>query len=175
MTNLLMELNVYGDIFRGKMIRKAKLGDIDSIAYIISTVWKDAYKGVIDDDFINGRTVESMIAILKNIFHDMLFFVFEEENIVKGVVSGKNINLNSCEIIQLYVGLEFQGNNIGTELLNYMKLYYKDKGCKNMIIWTLKNIRNNGFYRKNGGEVAEEKELEIGNKKYSGIGFTYKL
>ena len=44
-----------------------------------------------------------------------------------------------------------------------------------MIIWTLKNARNNTFYKNNGGIIFEDKDLEIGNKKYSGIGFEYDL
>ena len=101
--------------------------------------------------------------------------MYEENNIVKGFISGKIHNNKNCEIIQLYVGLKFQGKNIGTELLNYMKINFKNRSCIKITIWTLKNIRNNSFYIKNGGKVFEEKDLEIGNMKYPGIGFIIEL
>jgi len=158
-----------------KDIRKAVFGDIEKIANIISVVWREAYRGIIEENFLEERTVEKMISNVKNSFQEREYFVYEENNIVKGFISGKIHNNENCEIIQLYVGLEFQGKNIGTELLNYMKIHFKYRSCTKMTIWTLKNIRNNSFYVKNGGKVFEEKDLEIGDKKYPGIGFIIEL
>jgi len=158
-----------------KNIRKAVFNDIEKIANIISVVWRDAYKGIIEEKFLKERTVEKMIYNVRNAFQEREYFVYEENNIVKGFISGKIHNNENCEIIQLYVGLEFQGKNIGTELLNYMKILFKSRSCTKMTVWTLKNIRNNTFYLKNGGKVFEEKDLEIGNKKYPGIGFMIEL
>ena len=158
------------------MIRKANDSDVQSIAYINSTVWQTSYKGVIDDDFLKKRTVESRINVFENVVKKENIYVFEENNIIKGFISGKIIrNKYNCEIIGLYIGLKYQGKNIGTKLLEYMKEYYKNNGCKNMIIWTIKNLRNNEFYRKHGGKIKEEKELEYGDKKYPGIGFVFEL
>jgi N-acetylglutamate synthase-like GNAT family acetyltransferase len=157
------------------MIREARHNDIKSMGTIISTVWQDAYKGVIEENTLKERTIERMIKNVNNAFHERDFFVFEENNIIKGIISGKNIDNINCEIGQLYVCVEFQGMNIGTRLLEYMKKYYKTHGCKNMIIWTIKNLRNNEFYRKNNCTGIEEKEIEIGGFKYPGIGFKYIL
>jgi hypothetical protein len=44
-----------------------------------------------------------------------------------------------------------------------------------MIIWTLLGAKNNDFYRKHGGIQKENKEIEIGTVKYSGIGFSFNL
>ena len=158
------------------MIRKANDSDVHSIAYINSSVWQTSYKGVIDDDFLKKRTVESRINVFENIVKNENIYVFEENNIIKGFISGKIIREKyDCEIIGLYIGLEYQGKNIGTKLLEYMKEYYKNNGCENMIIWTIKNLRNNEFYKKHGGKIKEEKELEYEDRKYPGIGFVFEL
>ena len=160
------------------MIREANDRDIQSIAYINSTVWQTSYKGIIDDDFLKKRTVEKRVNVFKSILEtqEENIFVFEDNNIVKGFVGGKKIQSKyDCEIIGLYVGVEYQGENIGTKLLDYMKVYYKNKNCKNMIIWTIKGLKNNEFYKKCGGKIKEEKEFEFGNKKYPGIGFVFEL
>jgi GNAT superfamily N-acetyltransferase len=160
----------------GNVIREANDGDVQSIAYINSTVWQMVYKGTIDDDFLEKRTVENRINFFKNAVKNENVYIFEENNIIKGFVNGKTTSDKyDCEIIGLYVMLEYQGKNIGTKLLDHMKLYYRDRGCKNMIIWTIKNLRNNDFYKKHGGIIKEERELEFGNRKYPGIGFVFEL
>jgi N-acetylglutamate synthase-like GNAT family acetyltransferase len=157
------------------MIREANTNDIESMVSIMLPAYKDAFKGIIDNNILENKTTEIQIGKLNKTFYEWLYFVFEENEVIKGVVSGKIHDNNSCEIIQLYVGIEYQGKNIGKKLLEYMKLYFKNKNCNKMIIWTLKNARNNTFYRNNGGIIFEEKDLEIGNKKYPGIGFEYDL
>ena len=160
------------------MIRAANTGDANSIACIISTVWREAYRGVIDEDFLKNRTPEKVKHNLNNVLNNKTedFYVYEEDGIVKGFIAGRiNMDKYDSEVTRLYVGLEYQGRNIGTELLEYMKKYYKSRDCKNIIIWTIKNLKNNTFYVKNKGKVEEEKELEIGGKKYPGIGFLFIL
>jgi len=158
------------------VIRKANDNDVESIAHINSTVWQISYKGAIDNNFIEKRTVEKCINIFRNVVKTEDIYVFEESNVIKGFASGKTTNDKyDCEILALYVGLEHQGGKIGTKLLEHMKLYYKNKTCKDMVIWTIKGLRNNGFYKKHGGKIKEEKELELGDRKYPGIGFVFKL
>jgi ribosomal protein S18 acetylase RimI-like enzyme len=162
------------------MIRQANANDLEIMAKITTNAWKINYKGIIDDDYLEKRTVENFIKTRKETQwienKNINTFLYEEKNIIKGFVSGyKNNGKYDCEIQGLYVGVEYQGKGIGTKLLDYMKKYFKDDGCKNMIIWTIQNLKNNIFYKRHGGKIKEEKEFDFGGKKYSGIGFVFEL
>jgi N-acetylglutamate synthase-like GNAT family acetyltransferase len=159
------------------MIRRARISDLEKMAEINTNAWKINYKGIIDDDFLQTRTTETFIKrrMESNWLENTKTFVYEEDNIVKGFVSGENEKKNNCEIGALYVGPEYQGQGIGTKLLEYMKKYYKNVGYKKLIIWTIKGLQNNKFYEKHGEEINEEKEYNYGEKKYQGIGFVFDL
>ena len=101
--------------------------------------------------------------------------MYEENNLIKGFVSGKKNEKYDCEIVSIYVDPQYQNQGIGKKLLEHEKMYFKNTGCKKMIIWTIKGFQNNKFYEKNGGIIKEKKEIEYGNKKYPGIGFVFKL
>jgi N-acetylglutamate synthase-like GNAT family acetyltransferase len=162
------------------MIREANVNDIETIAQINTNVWKTNYKGIIDDDYLKKRTVEEFMKKEKetNLIEDnnKNTFVCEENNVIKGFIIGYKIDKKrDCEIMALYVDVKYQRKGIGTKLIEYMKRYYKENECKKMTIWTLRNLENNTFYRKLGGEIKEEKELNFGNKNYKGIGFIFEL
>ena len=168
------------------MIRQAAVGDLEAMAEINVTAWKTNYRGIIDDDFLWQRAVEDFIKKRKEsnwiTDNEINIFVYEENNTIAGFVSGhKNTGKYDCEekydceIKGLYVRVEYQGKGTGTKLLEFMKAQFKDAGCKNMIIWTIRNLENNNFYKKNGGEIKEEKAYELGGKKYPGTGFVFEL
>jgi len=162
------------------MIRKANKNDLERISEITSNAWMLNYKGIIDNDFLKTRTVESLIKRgletkwLENNGIDT--FIFEENNFIKGFISGNEYDQNDyCEIGRLYIDPEYQGEGIGTKLLIYMKEFYKNNRFKKMVIWTIKGLPNNYFYNKFGEILQEEKEYIYGDKKYSGIGFIINL
>ena len=162
------------------MIRKAEPGDLRAIAEININAWKINYRGIIDDDFLNTRSVENFIQKRKedNWFGDSEnnSFVYEENATVKGFTSGNRKNkMYDCETTGLYVGVPYQGKGIGTKLLDFMKDHYRKTSCKNMVIWTIRGLPNNGFYLKNGGVIKESGEHEWGGKKYPIIGFVFSL
>lgn len=46
-------------------IRKAKLNDIESIAIIKVMGWQIAYRGIVDDEYLNSMSISEQIEILK--------------------------------------------------------------------------------------------------------------
>jgi GNAT superfamily N-acetyltransferase len=162
------------------MIRKASVNDLKSLAEINTNAWQINYRNIIEDDFLKIRTVELFIQKrtesrwLENV--EINTFVYEENNCVKGFISGRKlVEKYDCEIEGLYVDPQFQQNGIGSKLLSFMKEFYANQGCKNMIIWTINGLKNDLFYKKHGGIILEEKELDYGGKKYKGNGYIYDL
>ena len=162
------------------MIRKANTNDLEGIVQINVNAWTINYKGIIDDDFLQKRTVEVVLKRWKesNWIEDneISTFVYEENNIIKGFVSQKkDSGKYDCEIGSIYVDPLYQNKGIGKKLLQYMKTHFKSIGYKSMIIWTIKGFQNNSFYHNQGGKIQEETEYQYGSKKYPGIGFVFEL
>ena len=162
------------------MIRKSLSTDLRRISEIASNAWKTNYRRIIDDDFLQTRTVENLMqrGLETKWLEDKKIdtFVFEENNCIKGFISGNEYNQRDwCEIGRLYVDPEHQNQGIGKNLLEYMIFFYRNKGYKNMIIWTIKGLSNNSFYEKYGIKILDEKEFTYGGKNYPGIGYKISL
>ena len=160
------------------MIREARSEDIKPIADVIVSSWQTAYEGIIDPDYPANLKRNKFEIIFKNNIENQVekIFVFEISGKIAGFISGKlNSSGYDSEVIGLYIHPDYQKNKIGSELLNIIKEYFRKQRCKNMIIWTLLNAKNNQFYRKHGGTIKEKKELQFGSKKYKGIGFVFNL
>jgi len=160
------------------MIREASINDAGSIAKIIVAAWQNAYTGIIDPEIPRKMTEDKFISIMTDNINNKSedIFVYESDNSVHGFISGKiNSGHYDCEVIGLYIDPEHQGRGIGSELLDKMKSFYRNKNCRNMIIHTLLNAKNNSFYKKYKGVPGKTDEIELGNKKYPGIYFAFQL
>jgi len=160
------------------MLREATINDVNAIAGIIVNSWQYAYEGIIDPNYPQTLSKEKFINIFNcNIQNNLeKIFVYEINSIVLGFISGKlKSGSYDSEVIGLYVHPDYKGKGIGSKLFKKIKSYFKKNNCKNIIIWTLINAKNNQFYKKHGGVAKEEKEIAIGNRNYSGIGFFFSL
>lgn len=163
-------------------IRQAQSRDIKQIAQIKVDGWKSAYKGIIDDEFLNSMSTSKQIDIINNYSLDTMF-VAENDNEILGfcriydynepVYDDKEID---CEIREIYVKPNLKRMGIGSELFNFTKEYFSQKGKRKLYLGCLKN--NNSarkFYEKMGGLSISGKEIDIGGKLYQIVGFIYNL
>lgn len=159
------------------MIRRATLSDVDQMAGVIMKAWKVAYTGIIDPKYIKNMNKDKFVSIFKKniINQEEIIFVYYE-NGLKGFISGKEHNGEyDCEIVGLYVDPENQGKGVGKQLFQKMKEEFITKGKSRLLVWTLENADNNGFYIKMGGVKKEDKKLSYGGKSYDGVGFSFDL
>lgn len=160
------------------MIREATLNDVKTISSIIVKAWKTEYKGVIDSNYLLELNENKHVSNLtQGINYNLLkAFVYEENSKLVGVITGKLRKAEyDSEIMDFYVDPDSQNKGIGTKLFDEMILYFKKNERKKLIIWTLNNSKYKNFYKKKGGIEKEYKELNYGNKKYSGNGFVFNL
>ncbi|MCI8662474.1 MAG: GNAT family N-acetyltransferase [Hungatella sp.] len=88
--------------------------------------------------------------ILKNIY------VFDN-GLIKGF-----IQMNETEICKLYVDTFFQGQGIGSELIDFGITEFHARS-----LWALeKNVRAISFYQRHGFYLTGEKKLEEGTTEY---------
>lgn len=136
-------------------IRLATPQDALDIATINIACWKTAYRGLIEDDFLDKLSVtEKRIEHFQSdILTDDIYLVAENKGIIVGYLSGGKVSQRHLpypyEIYKLYVHPDFQHQGVGTALINA----FKEKINKSAFcVYTLEgNTRAICFYQKNGG------------------------
>lgn len=166
------------------IIRKAIKEDSYNIAKLIVSGWHTAYKGLIEDEFLNNLSADSMTHNWeKNILNQKEssnIYVCEENNNILGVIRfGNPINSPkeyNSEIHALYVEPNLKRKGIGTKLFEYAKEYFIQNNKTNMIIWCLKgNKPSIKFYKKMGGTIRLERKATVHNIKVEEVGISYNL
>ncbi len=165
------------------IIRNIEEKDIPSIVDIQIEGWRSAYKGIVDDEYLNSMNREERIERRKKNYKENSIIVAELNHEVVGfcwyAANNKfspNMHDIDCEITALYVKPDLKYNGIGTKLFKYVIDEFKNKNKTKMIIWCLKdNEPSKKFYTKMGGKIVKEKIMEIGDKNYLEVGFEYNI
>ncbi|MBE5812479.1 MAG: GNAT family N-acetyltransferase [Clostridiales bacterium] len=164
------------------IIRNITEADIPVVVDIQVDGWRTAYKGIIDESFLNSMNKEERIEQRKSDYKKGNFIVAESDNEVIGFCRYHRVAISpdgenfDCELMALYVKPELKQQGIGKAMFNYVVNDLTSKGKNKMILWCLKdNYPSRKFYEKMGGKVVGEHEIEIGGKAYQEVGFGFYL
>ena len=161
----------------GKLnIRKATSEDARQIAEIIVEDWKMAYKGIIDDDYLNSMNVEERYQ--RELQRYQIYTVAVTGNVVLGLSWNEMTDTDDsdCEIIALYVRCTQRKREIGKILFQNSIEFFKASEKKKMIVWCLKeNFEARKFYEKMGGKEYKTGTHKWGNRDYDMISYIYHL
>ena len=164
------------------VIRKIEFDDIPSVVDIQMNGWKEAYRGIIDDNYLDSMNRNKKIEKMENNYQDGFFIVAVLNDEIVGFCRYYDDNHFSpdyqvdCEIVALYIKPEYKYQGIGTKLFNYVVKCFKKMNKKKMIIWCLKdNYPSRKFYLKMGGKLIGEKGFVKANKSYPEVGYLYEL
>ena len=165
------------------IIRNVKKEDLWDVSRIAIDGWRNAYKGIIDNEFLNNLKVEDTYNKRLKDYNENGFIVAEINNEIVGFCRYTKNNLFSrelekidCELCAIYVKPDLKQQGIGTALFKYVIEEQKNNNNKNMILWCLKeNYNSRKFYEKMGGNIYCENEIEKGGKKYKEIGYMFDL
>ena len=166
------------------IIRNATIEDVERIADIKIEGWQTAYRGIIDDDFLDNMDREKEIEKRRNnIDNGVNIIVAELNKNVVGFCLYRNYNKNTgkypeadCEISSLYITSKLKRNGIGKKLMKYVIELLRKEGKKQMILGCLKeNYPSRAFYEKMGGKLCGESSCIRGDKEYKEVGFIYNL
>ena len=162
---------------KGKIIiRKATSDDARQIAEIIVEDWKFAYRGIIEDDYLDSLDVEERYQ--RELQRYQIYNVALVDDVVLGLTWNEIADTydSDCEIIALYVRYTQRKNGLGKILFQNSVDYFKASGKKKMIIWCLKeNYEARKFYEKMGGKEYNTCTHKWGNRNYDMISYIYNL
>jgi ribosomal protein S18 acetylase RimI-like enzyme len=171
-------------------IRYAKVEDADIWTDIILKTWQITYRNVFDKEVFLSREKErdARIERVKNnilsednnkiLYHAV---ATKDDKVVGIIVYGKAgqshdiIDDTYCEVYAIYILQEYQGQGIGTKLIDFAKGDLIRDGYKKLVIWSLEDNPSIDFYRKIGGEVLGDKLFNFYGGTYRGVGFVYDI
>jgi len=152
------------------MIRKANVEDSSRMAEIHVFGWRSAYNKFISLDKLFGHfSVKNRTENFKEYLTDDKFkdgnFVFEEENIIKAILTmgncrDKDKNEKTYELMGIYVDPIFQRQKIGSKLVDYCIKEAVKNNKEEITLWVFeKNIETIKFYEKMGFKKEGKKEF----------------
>lgn len=164
------------------IIRNITEEDIAEVVDIQIRGWQTAYKGIIDEKFLNSMNKEERIEERKNDYMLGNFIVAEVNGDIVGfcryygVVISPDGEDYDCELMALYVKPELKQQGIGKEMFKFVLSDLKNRGKNRMILWCLKdNHPSRKFYEKMGGVLVREHEIKIADKSYVEVGYGYEI
>lgn len=175
-----MDLNciINGDI----KVRKATISDINSIVKIKINSWKETYKNIINDEFLDNmdydENFKKFYNEIKNPDSIKQNYVITKNDKVIGYTKFQLLENNEydSQICAIYIDNKYKGKGYGTILLNYVKNLLKNSNCTNMILWCIyRNYPSRKFYLKKGGKEGKKIKSKIGNQNIYEISYIYEL
>lgn len=160
----------------GMTIRNAEKEDVRQIAEILVEDWQTAYRGIIDDAFLDSMSADQRYEI--EVKRYQKYVVAADGNAILGYawLEMTDDEAADCEVIALYVRYSKRNCGIGKRLLQYAMRYFRQAGKKTMIVWCLKgNDEARKFYEKAGGKAFRTGSHNWGGREYDMISYLYDL
>jgi ribosomal protein S18 acetylase RimI-like enzyme len=150
-------------------IRKALAEDCPGIAQVQVDSYRTAYVGLFPEPYLAQLTYEEQAqdwqAWLETNADDLLLVALSADNQVIGYVLARaqpDIYPGyDAEILALHVKLPHQGNGIGGALLRATIAEFMERGCRSVMLWTLKGNPVRQWYERLGGRPLGEKSFQI--------------
>jgi len=151
----------------GIIIRQAHIEDAAEIANVHTNSWREAYKGLIPDEYLNDRPLhfKNRLELWKKLIVDpkqVTIVAESKEHGIVGFVNGgaardEDLN-NHTEVFCIYLLSKYHGRKIG---FNLLKTFFDEQIKLNFTqayLWVLDNNPTISFYEKVGGKFSGKKK-----------------
>ncbi len=160
------------------LYRRALPEESRSIAEVVVNTWKWSYRNIFSSSYLENLSYEEHEAAISRQIekkNDIFFTAVYNERVV-GMVSGRIIEEGEydCELDAIYILPEFQHRGTGKILFSMITDEFRESGADTMILWTFKENRERGFYRKMGGRTGSEKVISIENRDIVHVSYTWR-
>lgn len=140
------------------MIRQATIRDISRIAEILVFVKRINFRPIFQDDEYSFNELQVLTVAKQYSDPEVLSRIWVyDDGIVKGL-----IHIVDKEIVELYVDYFFQGQGIGSQLMEFAKSNFPVE-----YLWAIeKNTDAIRFYLRHGFCLTDQKKYEEGTTEY---------
>lgn len=153
-------------------IRKATVDDAAAIATVHVAAWKETYRRIVADEFLDNMSIQrrteqwvNSLSDENNAYHHA--FLAEMNGQVVGFSNygspQEKASGFDSELFAIYVLRAAHKMGVGRRLVNAVVKAMRELGYSSMMVWVLKDNPARGFYERLGGEYLYEKPIEIGN------------
>ena len=152
-------------------IKQATILDIDTISSIHSKSWKNAYRGILSNEYLDTEVESEHISLWQKRLSsedqtNKLILLAYKIEIPVGfmcVVLGGDRNLGSC-LDNLHVLPDYRGQRIGLRLfVEAARWTRKEQMCQLMHLWVLEeNYKARSFYNSLQGKIVDRKLSKFG-------------
>ena len=158
------------------IIRNADKGDVRKISQILVEDWQKAYRGIMDDAFLDSMNVDRRYEIEVKRYQKYVVAADGHEILGYAWLEAAAEEPADCEVVALYVSYSQRNKGIGKRLMEWAENEFRANGKKSMIVWCLKaNREARGFYEKIGGKVFRTGFHNWGGREYEMISYLYDL
>ena len=158
------------------IIRNAEKEDVRQIAEILVEDWQKAYRGIMDDAFLDSMNVSQRCEIEGKRYQKYVVAADGNEILGYAWLEASADKPADCEMIALYIRYSKRNHGIGKLLMQYAVHHFREIGKKTMIVWCLKeNVESRKFYEKVGGKEFRTGTHHWGGKEYEMISYLYDL
>lgn len=137
------------------ILRKASAEDYKAIGHIIYTAWRETYKGLINDTFLNSMTEEMFSESARKRGTNTTIMCFDGDKAVGVCVyikaRDKDLAASCGEVQAIYILDEYKNMGLGRKLIEAAENELRALGFTAVSLWVLKGNNNaTGFYKRMG-------------------------
>ena len=148
----------------GGVIRDARLDDAAELARIHVASWQAAYRGLIDQSFLDSLNVADRTDNWSRILRQTRGRALVAESngeMVGFCVVGPSLDLDWGEVYSIYLAPQHWGQGHGRELLAAAEQALADSGHHRAMLWVLDtNHRARAFYERQGWVIGKPIRIE---------------
>lgn len=159
------------------VIRGARATDVCAIARVHVQSWREAYRGLLPQPYLDQLSVAAHERQWHRTFGDGGWaFVAEWERRIVGFASGglsrgrRDVN---GELYLLYVLRAHHGQGIGRALFDACHLELARRGHYGLLVWVLADNDARRFYERLGGEPAGEAKVAVAGRQLRELAFVW--
>lgn len=148
-------------------IRKAKIGDEKTLAYIQTESWKYAFADIISaEDMERYTDIPKAEAMYENVLKSghaevSILKIDGKPHCIAAWSKSRNPQFSDCaELICIHSLSENWGKGYGSMMMNHIIDEIKNSGYNNVLLWVFeKNTRARRFYEKHGFELTDNTQI----------------
>jgi GNAT superfamily N-acetyltransferase len=151
------------------LIRQATEGDASAIARVRIDCWRETYRGIVPDPYLDTMDVEKSIELWTRVLaagvDGTSVFVAEDDGAVVGFSAGNMLKeprheLNA-ELTAVYLRRPYQHAGIGSRLVEHVAMAQRGRGANGLIVWVIVgNKTARAFYEGLGATLLVEQPFE---------------